>query len=331
MRQDALPVQEREPAAQRPSKPRGIWTSSIRRREAFDGYIFILPWFLGLLIFILGPFVAGFYYSLTEYDSLLAPQWLGLENYERILFIDPRFWLAVYNTAWYVTAAVVPQVILGLLLALLLNQKVRGITFFRTIFFMPSIVPIVASVALFIFILHDRFGLLNEILFQIFGFVGPHWLTSPDWSKPSLVIWSLWGIGGGMIIYLAGLQGIPETLYEAAAIDGAGALRCFWKITIPLISPTIFFVLIMGIIGSFQIFTPVFLLGGTNYGQAAAGPMDSLLFWVVYIYNQGFFYFRMGYASAIAWLLFIVLVILTLIQFRLAGRWVYYEDEATNR
>ena len=331
MSQEAIPVTESDTIAQLLAKPRSVWASPIRRREARDGIVFILPWFLGLLIFILGPFVAGFYYSLTEYDSLLPANWLGVENYRRILFDDDRFWLTVYNTVWYVCAAVVPQVVLGLLLAVLLNQKARGITVFRTVFFMPSIVPIVASVSLFIFILHDRFGLLNETLYQVFGIVGPNWLTSPDWSKPSLVLWSLWGIGGGMIIYLAGLQGIPQTLYEAAAIDGAGALRCFWKITIPLISPTILFVVIMGIIGSFQIFTPVFLLGSANYGLAAAGPMDSLLFWVVYIYNQGFFYFRMGYASAIAWLLFMLLVVLTLIQFRLAGRWVYYEDEAAIR
>ncbi|MYH63693.1 MAG: sugar ABC transporter permease [Caldilineaceae bacterium SB0675_bin_29] len=331
MSQEAIPATDSRVTTELSARPRSVWASPIRRREARDGIVFILPWFLGLLIFILGPFVAGFYYSLTEYDSLLPANWLGVENYRRILFDDDRFWLTVYNTVWYVCAAVVPQVVLGLLLAVLLNQKARGITVFRTVFFMPSIVPIVASVSLFIFILHDRFGLLNETLYEVFGIVGPNWLTSPDWSKPSLVLWSLWGIGGGMIIYLAGLQGIPQTLYEAAAIDGAGALRCFWKITIPLISPTILFVVIMGIIGSFQIFTPVFLLGSANYGLAAAGPMDSLLFWVVYIYNQGFFYFRMGYASAIAWLLFMLLVVLTLIQFRLAGRWVYYEDEAAIR
>jgi multiple sugar transport system permease protein len=306
---------------------RSIWSSALRRREALDGYVFILPWFLGLLIFILGPFVTGFYYSLTEYDGLTQPRWLGLQNYQNVLFNDDKFWLAVYNTVWYVGASVLPGVVLGLCLALLLNQKVRGITIFRTLFYMPSIVPAVASVALFIYILHDRFGLLNEILFNVFDIIGPSWLTSPTWSKPSLVLWSLWGIGGGMIIYLAGLQGVPEVLYEAAALDGAGAMRRFWNITIPMISPTIFFVLILGIIGSFQIFTPVFLLGGSNYGQAAAGPMDSLLFWVVYIYNQGFFYFRMGYASALSWLLFIILMVLTLIQFRLARRWVYYEDE----
>ena len=316
------------PLSQPQRQTKSIWSNRLRRREALDGYIFILPWFLGLLIFVMGPFVAGLYYSLTEYDGLTPPRWIGLQNYQKVLFDDSKFWLAVYNTAWYVGASVLPGVILGLLLALLLNQKVRGITVFRTLFYLPSIVPAVASVALFIYILHDRFGLLNETLFQVFNVIGPNWLTSPTWSKPSLVIWSLWGIGSGMIIYLAGLQGVPEALYEAAALDGAGAPRRFWSITLPMISPTIFFVLILGVIGSFQIFTPVFLLGGTNYGQAAAGPMDSLLFWVVYIYNQGFFYFRMGYASALAWLLFIILMILTFIQFRLAKRWVYYEDEA---
>jgi multiple sugar transport system permease protein len=311
----------------RPSGRRSIWSSALRRREAIDGYVFILPWFLGLLIFILGPFIAGLYFSLTEYDGLTPPRWIGLQNYQNVLFNDDKFWLAVSNTVWYVGASVLPSVVLGLCLALLLNQKVRGITVFRTLFYMPSIVPAVASIALFIYILHDRFGLLNELLFNVFNVIGPRWLTSPAWSKPSLVLWSLWGLGSGMIIYLAGLQGVPEVLYEAAALDGAGALRRFWRITLPMISPTIFFVLTLGIIGSFQIFTPVFLLGGSNYGQAAAGPMDSLLFWVVYIYNQGFFYFRMGYASALAWLLFIILVVLTLIQFRLANRWVYYEDE----
>jgi multiple sugar transport system permease protein len=225
---------------------------------------------------------------------------------------------------------VLPSVVLGLLLAVLLNQKVRGITIFRTLFYMPSIVPAVASVALFMFILHDRFGLLNEVLYRWSGIIGPHWLTSPDWSKPSLVLWSLWGIGGGMIIYLAGLQNVPDTLHEAAAIDGAGAIRRFFSITIPMISPTLLFVFVMGILGSFQIFTPVFLLGGSNYAMAAAGPQNSLLFWVIHIYNNGFFYFRMGYASALSWLLFALLVVLTILQFRLSRSWVYYEGEVRN-
>jgi multiple sugar transport system permease protein len=304
---------------------RRFWASKLRRHEALDGYLFILPWLLGLLIFTLGPFVAGFYFSLTQFDVLSRPQWIGFENYQHIM-VDRKFWLAAGNTIWYVTFSVLPGVGLSLLLAILLNQKVRGISIYRTVFYMPSIVPAVASISLFLFIMHDRFGLLNEFLFQTFHIVGPQWLTSPEWSKPSLVLWSLWGIGGGMIIYLAGLQNIPEALYEAASIDGAGTLRRFWNITLPMISPTILFVLTLSIIGSFQIFTPVFLLGA-QHATAAAGPMDSLLFWVVYIYNQGFFYFQMGYASALAWLLFIVLVLLTIIQFRLADRWVYYEGD----
>jgi len=260
--------------------------------------------------------VWGFYLSLCEYDGIRAPRFIGLDNYRHLLLLDPKFRIAVANTAWYVAMAVVPGVILALLLAVLLNQKVRGITVFRTLFYIPSIVPAVASISLFIYILHDRFGLVNELLYRLFHIAGPHWLTSPQWTKPSLVLWSFWGLGGSMIIYLAGLQGVPEVLYEAAAIDGAGTVRRFFSVTIPMISPTLFFVLIMGIIGSFQIFTPVYLLGA-QHATAVAGPMDSLLFWVVHIYNNGFFYFRMGRACALAWMLFMVLVALAVVQFRL--------------
>lgn len=309
---------------------RSFFSKPLRVREAIDGYVFIAPWLLGLLIFTLYPFLSGFYYSLADFDALTPPRWVGLGNYRKILFEDDLFWKAVYNTAWYTGVSVLPGVVSGLLLAVLLNQKVRGITLFRTLFYMPSIVPSVASVALFLFILHDRFGLLNETLYNLFGIKGPSWLTSPEWSKPSLVIWSLWGVGGGMIIYLAGLQNVPDSMHEAAQIDGAGAIRRFFSITLPMISPTLLFVFVMTIIGSFQIFTPVFLLGGSNYGMAAAGPMNSLLFWVVHIYNNAFFYFRMGYASALSWILFLLLVILTVLQFQLSNRWVYYEGEVRN-
>ncbi len=317
-------------AAQPVSRIRKFFASPLRLREAIDGYLFIMPWLLGLLVFTLYPFVSGFYYSLSDFDALTPAKWVGLGNYQRILTGDPLFWLSVKNTSWYVAVYVLPSVILSLLLAVLLNQKVRGITLFRTLFYMPSIVPAVASVALFMFILHDRFGVLNEFLYNVFHVIGPHWLTSPEWSKPSLVLWGLWGIGGGMIIYLAGLQNVPDTLHEAAAIDGAGTLRRFFSITIPMISPTLLFVFVMGIIGSFQIFTPVFLLGSSNYAMASAGPQNSLLFWVVHIYNNGFFYYRMGYASALSWLLFALLVLLTVIQFKVAGGWVYYEGEVKN-
>ena len=309
---------------------RSFFSKPLRVREAIDGYVFILPWLLGLLIFTLYPFLSGFFYSLSDFDALTPAQFVGLANYRRIFFEDELFWLAVRNTAWYAGVSVLPGVVLGLLLAVLLNQKAKGITLFRTLFYMPSIVPSVASVALFLFILHDRFGLLNETLYNVFGIKGPSWLTSPQWSKPSLVIWSLWGVGGGMIIYLAGLQNVPDSMHEAAAIDGAGAVRRFFSVTLPMISPTLLFVFVMSVIGSFQIFTPVFLLGGANYAMAASGPMNSLLFWVIHIYNNAFFYYRMGYASALSWVLFLLLVVLTVIQFQLSNRWVYYEGEVKN-
>ena len=204
------------------------------------------------MIFTLYPFVSGFYYSLADFDAITPPIWVGLDNYRRILFQDEYFWLAAKNTAWYTGVYVFPAVALGLLLAVLLNQRVRGITLFRTLFYMPSVVPSVASVALFMFVLHGRFGLLNETLYNVFGIVGPNWLTTPEWSKPALVIWSLWGVGGGMTIYLAGLQNVPDQLHEAAAIDGAGTIRRFFTITIPMISPTLLFVFVMTVIGSFR-------------------------------------------------------------------------------
>jgi multiple sugar transport system permease protein len=316
-------------AGGKPVVEKSIWSRPLRRREAINGYLFVLPWVLGFVAFTAGPFFYGFYISLTKYDVLTPPRWLGLANYETMFFGDPSFWKSVYNTLFYTGLSVVPRIILALLLALLLNQKVRGITVFRTLFYMPSIVPAVASIALFLFIMHDRFGLLNELLYQWFGIEGPKWFTSPQWSKPALVIWSMWGLGGSMIIYLAGLQGVPEELHEAASIDGAGPIRRFFSVTLPLISPTLFFVLVMGIIGSFQVFTPVILLQQSTYVGSGnvAGPMDSLLMWVVYIYMSGFSYYHFGYASAMAWILFLVLILLTIVQFRVSSRWVYYGGE----
>ncbi len=301
----------------------------LARREAVEAYLFILPWLIGLVVFTAGPFVGGLLLGFTDYSALEPPKWVGLQNY-RQLFHDPKFYQSVWNTAYYVFLSVPLNMLAGLLLAILLNQKVRGVTFFRTAFYMPAIVPALPSLALFIWILHDRFGLLNGLLFSL-GLPGPHWLTSPQWAKPSLILWTLWQAGSGMVIYLAGLQGVPQELYEAADIDGAGPMSRFWRVTIPMISPTIFFVLTMGIISSFQVFTAAFLLGTTYaYNAAGAGPLDSLLFWVIFIYQQGFLFFKLGYASAIAWVLFLVILVVTLVQMWLAGRWVYYEAEGPN-
>ena len=314
-------------AGTKTARKTSVWASPLRRREAINFYLFIMPWIIGFIGLVVVPFAVGLYLSLTDFDGLTTPKWIGLGNYGRMFAGDDLFPLSVKNTVWYVAVSILPRITLSLLLALLLNQGVRGITVFRTLFYMPSIVPAVASVALFMFILHDRFGLLNETLYRVFGIIGPHWLTSATWAKPALVIWSLWGLGGSMIIYLAALQGVPQAMYEVASIDGAGVLRRFFSITLPLISPTLFFVLVMGIIGSFQVFAPVLLIGGTTYRQAPSGPQDSLLFWVVHVYNEGFWSFRMGYASAVAWVLFLVLVMLTLGQLKLSNRWVYYEGE----
>ncbi len=298
------------------------------RNEALLGYLFILPWVLGFLIFTAYPMVAGLYYSFTEYHIFDEPKWVGLANYSRIFSgEDELVRVSIYNTVYYVLLAVPATVVAGIALALLLNQPVRGIALFRTIFYMPSIVPIVASIAVLMWIFHGQFGIVNLLLKQI-GIVGPAWLTSPAWVKGTLVIWSVWSVGGGMIINLAGLQAIPQHLYEAAEIDGANGWQCFWRITIPMLSSTIFFNLIIGIIGSFQVFVPALLLGGTSWWTPAGGPLNSLLFFVLYIYQNGFIFFKMGYASALAMVLFVVILSLTLIQFRLAGRWVYYEADA---
>jgi multiple sugar transport system permease protein len=305
--------------------------SGLARRETIEGYLFILPWILGLFIFTVGPFLAGLYLSFTDYNGLQVPTWIGLKNYQKIIFTDPKVGISLYNTLYYTLISVPLSVVTGLLLAILVNQKVRGVAGFRTAFYMPAVVPAVPSVALLTWVLHDRFGILNEALFNFLGIAGPGWLTSPEWTKPSLILWSLWNVGGGMIIYLAGLKGVPPELYEASSIDGCGVLGRFRHVTLPMISPTLFFVLTIGFIGSFQVFTPVFLLGSQNYAMASGGPLDSLLFWVVYIYNHGFFYYQMGYASALAWLLFVVVMIITLIQLALAGRWVYYESDTPGR
>jgi multiple sugar transport system permease protein len=297
-------------------------------REALHGYLFILPWILGFFFFTLGPMVVGMYLSFTEYTILAPPIWVGIWNYRHMLQ-DSLVGQSIYNTAYYVMLAVPATMIIGLLLAILLNQKVRGMPFFRTAFYIPSIVPAVASVALWVWIFNGRWGLLNQFLRSI-GLNGPGWLTDPLWTKPSLVIWTIWGVGGTMVIYLAGLQGIPEVFYEAAAIDGAGRLRRFWNITIPMLSPTIFFNLILSIIGSFQVFTAVLILGGQqtlSYQTPAGGPLNSLLVYVLYVYQNAFYFFKMGYGAALAWILFVIVLVLTLIQFKLAGRWVYYEFE----
>lgn len=282
-------------------------------------YLFISPWLIGFFIFVAGPMLASLYFSFTEFSGFGSPEWVGLKNYVTLFTDDPLFWKSLWNTFFYTIFSVPLGLIAGYLLAVLLNSKVKYMPLFRTIFYLPSIVPAVASSLLFILIFQPQFGIANAIL-EFFGLPTSKWLYSEMMAKPTLIIMSLWGVGGGMIIYLAGLQDIPQSLYEAAELDGAGPLQKFFKITIPMTSNVIFFNLIMGIIGSFQIFTQAYIVS-----DGKGGPNNATLFYVLYLYQNAFQYFKMGYASALAWILFIITVVFTFLVFRYIGRMVYYE------
>lgn len=294
------------------------------RRADLEGYAFISPWLIGFLLLAAGPMIASAFISFTSWTMLSPPIWVGLKNYEMILNDDPLVPLSLWNTAYYVLFSVPLGLLLSLCLAMLLDRRLRGMSIFRTLFFLPSITNMVAISVLWIWIFNPEYGLINAALEQ-FGIVGPMWLQSEEWSKPALVIMSLWGIGGTMIIFLAALQGIPEELYEAADLDGANSVRRFIHITLPMISPAMFFNLIIGVIGSFQVFTQAFVMTGGAQPGSEGGPNNSTLFFVLYLYKKAFQEFRMGYASALAWILFLVILVFTLIQMKLSKRWVYYE------
>ncbi|MCR4401242.1 MAG: sugar ABC transporter permease [Firmicutes bacterium] len=306
-------------SASRNPGPRHRRMSRNAVRETRDFYLCILPWLVGFSVLTLGPMVVSLYYSLCEYNILQPPTWVGLANYVAIFTDDPLFWTALYNTAYYTLFAVPLGVAGSLALALLLNQRVRGVRVFRTIFYMPSIMPAVASSILWIWLFNPQHGLVNRLL-SVVGVKGPLWLADPVWSKPALILMGLWGIGGGMVIFLAGLQGVPRHLYEAAVVDGATPWQQFIHVTLPMLSPTLFFSIVMGIIGSFQVFTQ-------SYVMTQGGPLNSTLFYVLYLYRTAFEFFQMGYASALAWILFVILVSFTFLQLRLSRRWVYYEGD----
>jgi multiple sugar transport system permease protein len=291
----------------------------LARREALTFYLLISPWLVGLLLFVLGPMVASLVFSFTKWDLLSPAQFVGLDNYEKLFSRDPLFWQSLKVTVLYTIAYVPLELAGGLVLALLMNQPLRGIGLFRTIYYLPSVLPGVAFVVLWMWILHPDVGLINTLLSYV-GIEGPRWLVDPDWALPALLMMSLWGLGRSMVIYLASLQGIPQQLYEAASIDGAGRWQSFWRITLPMLTPTIFFNLVLSIISTFQTFTSAFV--ATN-----GGPLDSTLFYVLYIFRQAFEYFNMGYASALAWVLFVIILVLTLLVVRTSDRWVYYEGE----
>jgi multiple sugar transport system permease protein len=292
----------------------------IRRREAIAGLLFVSPWVVSLLIFAAYPVLAAVYLSFTEYNILEPPQWVGLKNYYEIFSADQAFWISVKNTAYYALISVPLRLGLALLLALILNLRARGIGVYRTLFYLPALVPPVVSAIIFLVLLNPN-GLVNSLLESV-GLPGPRWFTDPAWSKPALIILSLWPVGVETLIFLAGLKEVPESLLDAAAIDGAGPWQQFWNITLPLISPAILFNLVIGIIYSFQVFDQAIVLGGTN-GE----PLDSTLMLMVLIYRNAFRYFSMGYASALGVVLMLAVLVLTLVIFRSARVWVFYEAE----
>lgn len=299
--------------ATRPAKRGVAW----HRSPGFWGMLFISPWLLGFLIFTAGPMLISLYLSFCKYD-LHSLTFVGTKNYEVLFTKDPLFFRSLTNTAIYVLFSVPLGLTGSLLIALLLNQKVKGIALFRTAFYLPSLVPAVASSLVWMWIFHPDAGILNYGL-SLVGIKGPAWLTDPQTALGSLILMSLWGIGGGrMIIFLAGLQGISDELYEAAALDGAKGWTSFRHVTLPMLSPTIFFNLILGVIGSFQVFTSAFIM-------TAGGPDNATLMYVLYLYNNAFRFFKLGKASAMAWVLFVILLAFTMVQFKNASKWVYYE------
>ncbi len=287
------------------------------RRRRWIGWGFILPWFIGFLIFDLGALLLNFYLSMTTFTvGARTPDWVGFANYERVLSGDRLARLSFTNTVYFVGLSVPLGMLVAFTLALLLNSDIRGRGAFRTVFYLPSLVPVAAASIIWLFIFRTRNGLLNLTL----GLVGINpipWLSRPEWAKPALVLMSLWFFGQQMVIYLAGLQGIPSELYEASDIDGANSIHKLFKITIPLMTPMLFFNLVMGIIGSFQVFTAAFLM-------TQGGPVNATLFYMLHLYNNAFRYFRMGYSSAMAVVLFFVILVLTLLVNKTSGRWVYY-------
>jgi multiple sugar transport system permease protein len=292
----------------------------IARKEERAAYLFLSPWLVGLAAFWLVPIVGSFLLSLSEYPIITPPEWVGLDNY-RDMVGDRTFWLSIRVTLKYLLLSVPLYLVCGLLLSLLLNLKIRGINLFRTILFLPSVLSGVAVAVLWVALLNPDVGAVNEVLRGVGIDNPPRWLDSPDWAVPSVVLVGLWGIGGGAIIYLAGLQNISAQLYEAALLDGAGPWQRFRYVTLPMLTPTLLFVLLTALIEAFQVFDLAFTLGRGTVG----GTGDSLLFYLINLWNEAFVKREYGYGSALAWVLVLAAAAVILAIFRTSGRWVYYE------
>ncbi|MEZ4708020.1 MAG: sugar ABC transporter permease [Caldilineaceae bacterium] len=292
--------------------------SVFRRREILEGYLFAAPFIIGFLVFIAFPMGWALLLNFQKYNLLSPPRWVGMGNMQA-LWNDPKVSLSLWNTAVYAFVSVPLQLALAFGCAVLLNQPIRGRNFYRTALYMPVIVPIVVSAFIWQRAYHPEFGIINDVIGRL-GFAPRAWLFEPALAKPAFIFMRIWVMGTQMVIFLAGLQNVPPALLEAAALDGAGAWRKFLNVTVPIMTPVIFFNLIVGIIGNFQVFAPALIM-------TQGGPQDATLFMVLYIYRNAFEYSKLGYAAAVSWVLFAVIIVLTIIQFRLSGRWVYYEGD----
>ncbi len=293
--------------------------SPLRRQETRAGLIFILPWLIALVVFTAYPVVATFYLSFTQYNIVQPPTFIGLDNYRTMFFEDPRFWQAVRNSAVYSIVSVPLKLVVAFGLALLLNMGVRGIGLYRTVFYLPALVPPVAATMIFILLFSPAGGPIATV-FEWVGLRAPNWFNDPSWSKPALIILGIWPLGVETLAFLAGLKEIPQDLLDAAAVDGAHGWQRLRHVVLPLISPVILFNLVIGVIYSFQVFTQALIVGGND-----GGPLGSTLMFVVLIYSNAFRYFSMGYAAALSVVLFAAVLLLTLLIFRTARGWVHYE------
>ncbi|WP_262174983.1 carbohydrate ABC transporter permease [Saccharococcus sp. Marseille-Q5394] len=292
-----------------------------KRMEGLQGYVFILPWIVGFIAFTAGPLIFSFAASFTNYNITSQMDFVGFENYENLFTADNLFWTSLYNTLYYVLFSIPLTTAGAIFLSALLNQDVPGIRFFRTIYYLPAVLSGVGVYLLWMQLLDPGTGLVNNAL-GWFGIPGPNWLFDPDWTKPALIFMKMWSVGGGMLLYLASMQGVSKSLYEAAKIDGASSWQQFRFITIPMITPVIFFDIVTSLIGGFQIFQEAYVMS-----NGEGGPVNSMLFYNLYMWKKAFESFDMGYAMAMSWILFIIVFIITIINLKLAPRWVHYEGE----
>ena len=295
-------------------------TIAPRRRRNWSGYLFLLPWLAGFLLLTLGPTLASLVLSFTNFDLIGSPRFVGTANYVRIFTADAKFWTSLKVTFLYVALAVPFKLAFALAVAMMLNKGIRGLPVYRALFYLPSLLGASVAIAVLWRKIFAGDGLLNQVL-GIFGIQGPSWISNPDTALYTLVALSIWQFGSPMIIFLAGLRQIPQDMYEAASLDGASPARQFWKITLPLLTPVVFFNAIVQTIDAFKAFTPAFIIS-----EGTGGPVDSTLFYTLYLYQEAFAYLRMGYASALAWILVIIIACFTAFSFLSAKYWVHYDD-----